>query len=218
MSWILNAIVKHLVEAFRYVLILENYELKLRRDLVRAMDQCSTKSREKLACLLKERCQFPKLNKLWDELTCLIPLSECNCGAAKLMAERDNNNKVLQFLMGLGNHHDNVKNQILIIYPLPSVSKVFSMVQRVEKQREVHDSFTNQTAMAMKNFNPNKNLEVESHKGREKKGRKIAMHLLERNDNVKETCFKLNGFPEWYQEFKQKKRQSNGECCYSDAR
>lgn len=55
--------------------------------------------------------------------------------------------------MGLGDHYDNVKNQILLIDPLPSISKVFSMVQRVEKQREVHNSFSEQTTMLIKNTN-----------------------------------------------------------------
>lgn len=53
---------------------------------------------------------------------------------------------VIQFLMGLGDHYDNMKNHNLIIDPLPNIRKVFSMVQRVERQR-------GQTTMAVKNFN-----------------------------------------------------------------
>lgn len=78
---------------------------------------------------------FTKLKKLWNELTCLIAQPECTCGATKLMNKRDNNDKVMRFLMGLGDHYDNVKNRILIINPLLSVSKAFSPVQR-DKTRE----------------------------------------------------------------------------------
>lgn len=36
--------------------------------------------------------------------------------------------KVIQFLLGLNDSFDTVKRQILLIEPLPSISKVYSMV------------------------------------------------------------------------------------------
>lgn len=44
------------------------------------------------------------------------------------MIEIDGDDKLIQFLMGLS---DNMRNQILITEPLPSVNKAYSMVLKV---------------------------------------------------------------------------------------
>ena len=48
----------------------------------------------------------------------------------------------MQFLMGLNESFDGIRSQILLLDPFPSVNKVYSMVLRIEKQREVSDLFT----------------------------------------------------------------------------
>lgn len=55
----------------------------------------------------------------------------CNCGFVKLMIEIDGDDKLIQFLMGLSDYYDNMRNQILITEPLPSVNKAYSMVLKV---------------------------------------------------------------------------------------
>ena len=47
----------------------------------------------------------------------------------------------MQFIMGLNESFDNVHSQILLLDALPSVNKVYSMVLRIEKSREVIDIF-----------------------------------------------------------------------------
>ncbi|MDD0148701.1 hypothetical protein PSY31_23735, partial [Shigella flexneri] len=42
--------------------------------------------------------------------------------------------KVLQFLNGLSTEYESVKDQILLIDPVPSVDKCFAMILRVEKK------------------------------------------------------------------------------------
>ena len=50
-------------------------------------------------------------------------------------------NRLMQFLMGLNDTYNHVRNQILIMDPLPSVNRAYSMVLSVEKQRDVHVVF-----------------------------------------------------------------------------
>lgn len=76
---------------------------------------------------------FTKLKKLWDEIGSLVPLPVCTCGASKALAEMDMNGKLIQFLMGLNDTYDHVRSQILLMDPLPSVNKAYSMILRVEK-------------------------------------------------------------------------------------
>ena len=78
---------------------------------------------------------YSKLKRLWDELSCLEPIPSCICGAAKILGESSESHKIMHFLMGLGEEYDHSKDQILLMDPLPPVSKVFSMMLKVEKQK-----------------------------------------------------------------------------------
>ncbi|KAL0451887.1 UNVERIFIED_CONTAM: hypothetical protein Slati_1166800, partial [Sesamum latifolium] len=50
---------------------------------------------------------------------------------------------LMQFLMELSDSFDHVRDQILMMEPLPNITKVYSMALKVEKQREVSSVFTN---------------------------------------------------------------------------
>ncbi|KAL0456258.1 UNVERIFIED_CONTAM: Copia protein [Sesamum latifolium] len=62
----------------------------------------------------------------------------CTCGFTKITAEEDNLTKLVQFLMGLNDSYDGIRNQILIMDPFPSINRAYSMVLRVERQRLVN--------------------------------------------------------------------------------
>lgn len=53
----------------------------------------------------------------------------------------------MQFLMGLHSNYDNVKDQILLMDPLPTLDKVYSMLSRIEKQIEVSNAKTLELAL-----------------------------------------------------------------------
>lgn len=84
---------------------------------------------------------YTKLKKLWDEYGSMVSQHVCTCGANKTLIEKDMSEKLLQFFMGLNDGYDHVRNQILLMDPLPSVNKAYSMVLRVEKQRNMHIAF-----------------------------------------------------------------------------
>lgn len=58
----------------------------------------------------------------------------------------------MQFLMGLNDSCDLVRNQIRLMDLLPSIKKVYFMILRVKKQREIHvsllDNVENNVMMA----------------------------------------------------------------------
>lgn len=80
---------------------------------------------------------FTKMKKLWDELTCLRSFPICEYGASKEITEISEGDRLVLFLMGLNNSYVSVRNRILLMDPLPSVNKVFSLILRVEKQIKV---------------------------------------------------------------------------------
>ncbi|KAL0428399.1 UNVERIFIED_CONTAM: hypothetical protein Slati_3014700 [Sesamum latifolium] len=97
-----------------------------------------------------------------DELNCLMRIPVCTCGASR--------------------------NQILLMEPLPSVNKPYSMVLRVEKQREVHMLFDQEE---------NNSMMV--------RGQGISKPSGRHNQK---SCFKLIGYPDWYKELREQKKKN----------
>lgn len=87
---------------------------------------------------------FTKFRGLWDELSSLLQspkcVSNCICGASRLQDEYEHVYKLTQFLMGLSDNYTDVRGQILRMTPLPSITKVISMLTREESQRQCVNS------------------------------------------------------------------------------
>ena len=64
-----------------------------------------------------------------------MPISQCTYGVTKSIVEITTFNHLMQLLMGINDSFDHIQNQIMLMDPLPSVNKAYSMVLRVEKQR-----------------------------------------------------------------------------------
>jgi len=56
------------------------------------------------------------------------------------MHKREQNQKLLQFLMGLNDDYNAIRDNILMMTPLPSISQVYSMLIQEEKQRQIWSS------------------------------------------------------------------------------
>ncbi|KAL0406467.1 UNVERIFIED_CONTAM: Retrovirus-related Pol polyprotein from transposon RE1 [Sesamum latifolium] len=79
---------------------------------------------------------FTKIAMLWDELECLDPTPEYTGPSQQTMADKIASTQLMQFLMGLNDPFDSIRSQILVMDPLPSVDKAYSLVLRVESQRQ----------------------------------------------------------------------------------
>ncbi|KAK2655199.1 hypothetical protein Ddye_008251 [Dipteronia dyeriana] len=124
-----------------YVQWIQNSGCNWKRGLVNLMDHRCSRSKEKKVLLLSEVSQsvvkyFTKLKKLWDELVCVQPIPQytcknCTCGVAKNISNLVGSNRLMQFLIGLNEGFDHVRNQILMIELLPLVNTAYSMILRV---------------------------------------------------------------------------------------
>jgi hypothetical protein len=83
---------------------------------------------------------FTAMKGLWDELGNHQPIPTCTCGALKTIMSYHHQKLVYEFLMGLNESFSQVRGQILLIDPLPSINKVFSLVVQEERQRMVSSS------------------------------------------------------------------------------
>lgn len=113
-SWILNAILKEIAEASLYT--------TFAKDLWEELEQRFEETNGPLLFQLKREIfafsqsnrfvmmYFTKLKKMWDELSCLHSFPACTCSASKAVANIESDDKLMQFLLGLNEIYDHVKN------------------------------------------------------------------------------------------------------------
>lgn len=140
---------------------------------------------------------FTELRILWEELENYRPLRECICPKKCACAfQKDprayrEQDYVMRFLMGLNESFDAVRSQILLMDPLPEVTRVFSMVIQHERQYEV--TATSSDSHAFVNL-----AEGRKYTGRGKTawGSKQCSYCGKTGHTV-ETCYKKHGLPPW---------------------
>ncbi|XP_061373622.1 uncharacterized protein LOC133315950 [Gastrolobium bilobum] len=83
---------------------------------------------------------FTELKTLCDELDNLKPLpvckynTRCSCGGYMKMQEYRERDHMIRFLKGLNDQYSQVRSQIMLIDPLPDVTRVFAMIVQQERQ------------------------------------------------------------------------------------
>ncbi|KAK8287231.1 hypothetical protein V6Z12_D07G045300 [Gossypium hirsutum] len=125
--------------------------------------------------------------------------STCDCDLAKKTAQHSQQH-LFQFLMGLNETYANVRSQILLIQPLPSVNNAYSMVIRDEDQRELASpTFSDSTTLL--SFKP-----ISSSSNKRYNGTcehcKLSGHRIE-------NCYRLTGFPPDFKFTKKKSPAAN---------
>ncbi|KAL0416250.1 UNVERIFIED_CONTAM: Retrovirus-related Pol polyprotein from transposon RE1 [Sesamum latifolium] len=145
---------------------------------------------------------------LWRELE--TRFGDSNGPMPKALADLNASTQLMQFLMGLGDAYDHVRNQILLMDPLPSVGKAYSMILRVEKQREVHASSSHDGAMtANLTRRQGANGGVSRRQGPVDKRSQYCDHC-KRTGHARDSCFKLTGYPDWYRTLMVQRRNTRG--------
>ncbi|KAL0418446.1 UNVERIFIED_CONTAM: Retrovirus-related Pol polyprotein from transposon RE1 [Sesamum radiatum] len=231
-SWILNAVTKKISRGFLYTkssrqlwLDLEERYGENNGPLVYQLQRAIASITQGTLSIVE---YFNNLSALWDELECLKPpkvctCGLCTCGVTKVTTEEDNLTKLVQFLMGLDDSYDNIRNQILVMDPFPSVNKAYSMVLRVERQRTVnmHAGDVGEGVALHTRWNDHKggnaprgniqNIAKGGYRGKgviDKKSQTCSH--CGRIGHTKESCFKLHGVPDWYKQLKDQKVKETG--------
>jgi len=160
------------------------------------------------------------MKRLWDELDDLseVPICTCapSCKAIKKTTALADRQRLMHFLMHLNENYESIRGQILLLDPLSTVNKAYSMIQRVETQRNVTSNITanreivaNVTKFGTHSFgesNPVGNAFVAQNgpKGKRdfKKPRTGSNRFCDhcqRSGHITEQCFKIIRYPDWYQ-------------------
>ncbi|XP_075633928.1 uncharacterized protein LOC142606467 [Castanea sativa] len=131
-----------------------------------------------------------QLKVLWDKLQNLSPFPQCTCGQCvcsinQRLKSFQAKESTMKFLMGVNDSFSQVRTQILLMDPLPSINKAHSLFIQEEMQRSVHNAIrVESTALVAKNSRNN-------FKGKE---RPLCTHCVNLGHTV-DKCYKLHGFP-----------------------
>ncbi|GJZ75381.1 cysteine-rich receptor-like protein kinase 8 [Tanacetum coccineum] len=135
---------------------------------------------------------YQKLKGFWDEFDALeapyVCVCVCNCENGRVNGERDQRKRLIQFLMGLDESYSNIRGKILLMQPLPSTTKAYTMVKQEEKQREeLSTKSTNHNRRS--GFNPNTSTERRSNF---RKG--VYYGNCGKEGHFQEECYKIMGY------------------------
>jgi CRISPR/Cas system-associated endonuclease Cas3-HD len=81
---------------------------------------------------------FTEMKALWEELSSQRPIPNCSCihpcrcAASRVAKVHRNEDQIMQFLTGLNDQFSVVRTQVLLLDPLPSLNKVYSLVVQEE--------------------------------------------------------------------------------------
>lgn len=93
---------------------------------------------------------YSKLKKLWDEYDMIVPVPSCGCDKSKDYVEHLQEQRLLQFLVGLNDSSDHTRRQILLKTIAPSVNQAYAMIIEVESDKSVIvNSFNQNDPLAM---------------------------------------------------------------------
>ncbi|XP_060178106.1 uncharacterized protein LOC132608047 [Lycium barbarum] len=174
---------------------------------------------------------FTKLRRLWDELSSAYVGPTCTCGALPKFIEDQH---LLQFLSGLNDNYSTVKSTILMLSPLPSMSKAYSLLQQDESQKETRpcsSSFSGESssfsASASQNsgrtYNqrvqfdpkyPNNTNQRMQFDPKHHKNSSLFSKYCKSSGHVVEKCHRLHGYPP---DFKFTKNNKLASCVQTEA-
>lgn len=148
---------------------------------------------------------FSKLRDLWDELNALMPCPGCPYPELKKYAQHFEQHRLLQFLMGLNESYSQSRSQIMMMYPIPSINKAYSLLVDQESQRSsANFSQTVQVSETMESTSLYSNRTSVNSGGNFKQRRnQVQCEYCHYKGHTKENCYKLIGYPA---DFKPKKK------------
>ncbi|XP_065856452.1 uncharacterized protein [Euphorbia lathyris] len=206
-SWILNSLTKELAAVFIHA--------KSAQGLWKEIEQRYGESNGTLIFQLrKEICSstqggmslvdfFNKMKMMWDEYAILKPIENCTCGESRKLAQTQiEDEQLMQFLSGLNAEFDHVRDQILIMEPLPPVNKAFLILSRIEKQRSGSTNnniveFVNMSAGGRKQgYNTGYNSGKNGYQAKNKSD-KVCTYCR-KEGHERQDCFRIKGYPDWF--------------------
>lgn len=150
---------------------------------------------------------YTRLKQLWEELKNHEASPSCCCGrwdcsSMKQLAQHDEQDRVLKFLMGLNDSFTATRGTILMMDLKPTLSKVFNLVSQEERQRSMKggassSSVVFQTSQLMDTSSQTDQVVAAYGNNKPPQNRMVCSYCGKMEHTVNR-CYKLHGFPPGY--------------------
>jgi len=151
---------------------------------------------------------YSELKVLWKKLEIYLPRPSCSCRtrcSCESMPLARKNHLLLyamRFLTGLNENLSTVKSQILLMYPLPPMNRISSMVHEIQGNL-APNVIVEDTLPSINPVNTGKfkngysgNMNKSSHQGFNSSYNKLRVcSFCGRTNHTVETCYKKQGYP-----------------------
>ncbi|KAI4346192.1 hypothetical protein L6164_013264 [Bauhinia variegata] len=199
LSWILNAIHPDLAGSVIYA----EAAAEVWEDLKERFSQGDDTKNFEIRQAIAEHRQgqqsisvyYTRMKALWDELASYHEPLCCNCGGLKALAEREEKERVMQFLMGLNELYSTIRGSILMMRPLPDTRKAHALLLQQERQADVatkHETNVSHHAMQSSHASQLNRAPTMQENGLPK--RQLKCSYCEREGHLIDRCFYLHGF------------------------
>ncbi|XP_028798428.1 uncharacterized protein LOC114753890 [Neltuma alba] len=197
LSWILNSISKELANGAVFFQDARLVWLDLQERFDKATGSRIFFLHREISSLrqnsLSVSSYFTRLKELWEEQSSLVPIPSCKCETSKIYGEVIQQQKLLQFLMGLTETYSQARSQILLMSPLPSVNQAYAMICEVEAQRSISNSNiespTEGIAMIVQGRGYGRG------RGRGRGNSNLECSHCHKKGHVKDHCYQIIGYP-----------------------
>ncbi|CAJ2674795.1 uncharacterized protein LOC123890336 [Trifolium pratense] len=135
---------------------------------------------------------YTELKAYKDELNSYQTLPACVCGAVPNFNEVYTTEHLMDFLQGLNDSYTSVRSQILLMDPLPSVPKAYSLLLQEERQRSISDSRSvsiDQSAMSVQQSNSLQEASSKPH---------YYCSICKLDGHSDSRCYSKIGYPSWW--------------------
>lgn len=167
---------------------------------------------------------FTEIKILWDAMTDASPLecctcNKCICNVNQRIRQRQQNHRLIQFMINLGDRFSAIRGNILMQQPLPPMSAAFRLFSQEERHQEIAHLTSNTESLAF--VADNRNFKTKSVSGttgntqkqasgsagttRVKRNSKYYCTHCKMSGHSIERCFKVHGYPPGYKLPKDKK-------------
>ncbi|XP_060211652.1 uncharacterized protein LOC132639200 [Lycium barbarum] len=203
-SWLLNSLLKEIAGSVIY----SKSAKELWKDLEDRFGQPNGATLYHLQKQLADLVQgsldiaayYTKMKKIWDELDTLYTKvtcsCACDCGGKDKMDKSLQDERLVQFLMGLNDVYAPGKINILMMSPLPSVNLAYSLLMQDEKQREsyMNTNFPRGSSsfLASQHYPMGQRSSSADFKG---KKMELVCSNCKKLGHTVDKCFRIIGFP-----------------------
>ncbi|CAM8957880.1 unnamed protein product [Rhodiola kirilowii] len=164
---------------------------------------------------------YGQLIKLWGDEDSLVDKEVCElggkCKATKCFSKRKMKDRIMKFLMGLNEAYASTRSQILLMEPFPTLGETYKMLISEETTRKSKKPVVAEVSALYASQNSNNsggNSRQMVNKGNysngaNNKGRRQFCSHCNMQGHVKETCYKIHGYPQNYNKSQKAGNQVN---------